>query len=153
MAQASVGLEEPSGPRPLVPSPHMTRAVHRIGSPSEEAYGYARAVLANGLIFVSGTSGWDPHTGHAPEDTAQQFETAMARVAGSLAVFDAGLSDLVRLDIVFRDINEWAGIGPRCAVHIGAASPALFVTEARLPQDWMRVELVAIAALPDPQAS
>jgi enamine deaminase RidA (YjgF/YER057c/UK114 family) len=127
----------------------MTRETYAIGSASEEKFGYSRAVKAGGLIFVSGTSGWDPLANSISDDPVEQLHTAYARLEASLAFFGAGLGDLVQLQINLRDMKDWAVLGPLSATYTRVASPAMFTVEAKMPQDRFAIELVAVAAAPD----
>lgn len=127
----------------------MTRETYRIGSASEERYGYSRSVKAGGLIFVSGTSGWDPMTGTIAEDPEEQLRTAFARLEASLTPFGATLADLVQLQVNLRDMTDWKALGLVCADYIRAARPALFASQAIMPQPSFAVELIAIAAAAD----
>lgn len=128
----------------------MTRETYAIGSASEQKFGYSRAVRAGGLIFVSGTSGWDPIANTISDDPIEQLHTAYARLEASLAHFGAGLGDLVQLQINLRDMADWAVLGPISATYTRGAAPAMFTAQAKMPQERFAVELIAVAAAPEP---
>ncbi len=67
------------------------------GSPYEEKAGYARAVVVDGWIFVSGTTGFDPDTKQFPEDVESQCENCFRNISRALAEAGATLDDLVRV--------------------------------------------------------
>lgn len=127
----------------------MTRETYQIGSRSEARFGYSRSVKAGGLIFVSGTSGWDPISNTIAEDSVDQLHMAFSRLDASLSPFGASLADLVQLQVNLRDMADWPTLGPICADYIRAAQPAMFTREARMPQDRFAIELIAIAAAPE----
>ena len=54
----------------------MIGARYFSGSPFEEMAGYARAVIDGDMIYVSGTTGFDPETFDFPEDVESQWRTA-----------------------------------------------------------------------------
>ena len=54
------------------------------GSKYEELAGYARAVVVDDRIFVSGTVGYDFKTGELPETAEGQTEQALNTIAWSL---------------------------------------------------------------------
>lgn len=126
----------------------MTTRRHRIGSASEDAFGYSRAVMANGFVFVSGTSGWDPATGAIDPDPLVQLDAAFGRLEASLAPFGAGLGDIVQLQVFCRTMELWQRLGPAAAGHIRKSGCALFVAAAELPSPEFAVELVCIATAP-----
>lgn len=131
----------------------MTRETFQIGSASEERFGYSRSVKAGGLIFVSGTTGWDPITDTISDDSEVQLRMAFARLEASLTPFGATLVDLVKLQVNLRDVADWSTLGIVCAEYIRAARPAMFTSEAKMPQDRFAVELIAVAVVPEPDRS
>lgn len=83
------------------------RAMKRIftGAPSEDAAGYAKAVIAGTTIYVSGTTGRDPKTNAFPDDASQQTRNALSSIDNALLAAGASLSDAVasRVYITNRD--------------------------------------------------
>ena len=56
----------------------MSRRLISTGSPFETAFGYSRAVIDGGFVFVSGTTGYDYATMTMPDDPADQAGTKSA---------------------------------------------------------------------------
>ena len=66
------------------------------GSKYEELAGYARAVVVDDRIFVSGTVGVDFETGAMPETAESQASRALDTIERALAEAGSGLHDVVR---------------------------------------------------------
>ncbi len=54
------------------------------GSPFEEKIGYSRAVVADGWVFVAGTTGYDYATMTMPEDVAAQCRNTLTTIGKAL---------------------------------------------------------------------
>jgi enamine deaminase RidA (YjgF/YER057c/UK114 family) len=118
-------------------------------SPYEERAGYARAVVVDGWVFVSGTTGFDPDTGEYPEDVEAQCENCFRNIARALAKAGASLDDLVRVLIVVSSQEEFERIVPVIRKHCYAARPANTTVFATLVASHMHVEIEATARIPD----
>jgi 2-iminobutanoate/2-iminopropanoate deaminase len=64
-----------------------------------------QAVVAGGWIFVSALFGADARTHAIPEDAAAEAEVLFDNLTAILAAAGAGLSDVVRVGIVMRDLQ------------------------------------------------
>jgi enamine deaminase RidA (YjgF/YER057c/UK114 family) len=117
------------------------------GSPYEERAGYARAVVVDGWVFVSGTTGFDPETGIYPDDVEAQCENCFRNIARALEQAGAGLDDLVRVLIFVTSREEFERIMPIIRKHCYAARPANTTVFAQLVAAHMRVEIEAMARL------
>ena len=67
------------------------------GSPFEEKIGYSRAVVADGWVFVSGTTGYDYETMELPEDVVDQCRNTLATIGKALSDAGSSLDDVVRV--------------------------------------------------------
>ena len=72
------------------------------GSKYEELAGYARAVVVDDRIFVSGTVGYDFQTGHLSESATDQADQALKTIAWSLEQAGSRLGDIVRVRFTCR---------------------------------------------------
>ena len=115
------------------------------GSPYEEKAGYARAVVCDGWVFVSGTTGFDPNTKQFPEDVESQCENCFRNITRALAQAGAGLDDLVRVLIFVATQQEFERIMPIIRKYCYAARPANTTVFAKLVEPHMRVEIEAMA--------
>lgn len=126
----------------------MTRNTITTGSAYEELMGYARAVIDNGQVFVSGCSGL-PRDGSAPGDAATQFARAVEKVEGILAQAGASLGDVVRSRVYLTDDADWDPLIRAHGLAFAPVRPACTMVQvSRLIDPDMRVELEVTAILP-----
>jgi enamine deaminase RidA (YjgF/YER057c/UK114 family) len=118
------------------------------GSPFEETVGYARAVVVDGWIFVSGTTGFDPDTRTLPPDVESQCENCFRNIGIALAKAGASLSDLVRLLVIVTSREEFERIIPIVRKHCYDVRPTNTTIIAQLVQPEMRVEIEVTARAP-----
>ncbi|UXN63648.1 RidA family protein [Phyllobacterium sp. A18/5-2] len=118
------------------------------GSPYEEKAGYARAAVAGGWIFVSGTTGFDAQTKEFPADVEAQCENCFRNIENALERAGATLKDLVRVQIFVTSQEEFERIIPIIRKHCYEARPANTTVFAQLVAPHMRVEVEAIAVAP-----
>lgn len=121
------------------------------GSPFEKSFGYSRAVVDGGFVFISGTTGYDYATMKMPEDVADQARNIARTFAAVLAEAGAGLADIVRLQtfVTSPDYCE-----PALKVQgevFGDIRPAasIYVVSALLRPE-MKIEIEATARVPRP---
>jgi enamine deaminase RidA (YjgF/YER057c/UK114 family) len=118
------------------------------GSPYEENAGYARAVIVDGWVFVSGTTGFDPETKEFPKDVETQCENCFRNIANALEKTGASLKDLVRVLIFVASQEEFERIMPIIRKHCYDARPANTTVFAEMVAPHMRVEIEAMARIP-----
>jgi enamine deaminase RidA (YjgF/YER057c/UK114 family) len=117
------------------------------GFPKEEEVGYARAVIVDDWVFVSGTTGFDPETKQFPADVETQCENCFRNIERALAEAGATLADLVRVLIVVAHEEDFAKITPIIRKRCYAARPANTAIFARLVLPQMLVEIEATAKI------
>ena len=115
------------------------------GSTFEEMAGYARAVIDGDMIYVSGTTGFDPETFDFPEDVESQCENCFATIRRALAAHGASLDDLLRVRIFVASRAEFQRIAPIIKRHCAAALPANTTVLSDLLEPHMRVEIEVTA--------
>ncbi len=121
----------------------MTIRRHSGGSAFERDYGYARAVSAGGLVFVSGTTADEADLGG---DVQAQFRSAAGRVDAALQALGASMAEVVRTVVYVRDLSDAGAIASAHAAVFGANPPASTVVEvARLTPAPALVELEVTA--------
>jgi enamine deaminase RidA (YjgF/YER057c/UK114 family) len=77
------------------------------GSTFERDIGYARAVIAGGFVFVSGTTGYDYATMTLAEGVVAQCGQALANIKSALAKAGAGLDDVVRVRYILPNRDDF----------------------------------------------
>ena len=117
------------------------------GHPNEERVGYARAVVVDGWVFVSGTTGFDAETKQYPEDVESQCENAFRNIERALQEAGASLADLVRVVIYMARERDFERIVPIVRKHCTAARPANTAVFARMVSPQMLVEIEVTAKI------
>lgn len=126
----------------------MTRRLISSGSPFEAEIGYSRAVVEQGVIFVSGTTGFDYRTMTIADDAAEQCEQAMRNVAEALAEAGAGIRDLVRVTYIVPERAAFAACVPVLRRWLGEVRPAATMLIAGLLDPRVMIEIEATALQP-----
>ena len=111
------------------------------GSVYEEIAGYARAVVVDDRIFVSGTVGVDFATGKLSEGAEAQTATALDTIEGALVEAGSGLHDIVRARVFVpnpEDVMEISGV---LKDRIGFTRPANTTVCSPLAVPGARVEI------------
>ena len=112
---------------------------------------YSPAIVVGNLVFVSGQAGRNPATGQVPgPDVDSQTEQALANVASILEAAGTDLSHVIRCGVFLVDMREFARMNAVYARVFGNHRPARTTVEVSgLPGEGLRVEIDAVAALPD----
>jgi 2-iminobutanoate/2-iminopropanoate deaminase len=71
---------------------------------------YSQAVVANDLVFCSGTTGVDPQTGEVPADITAQAELAFANLAAILRAAGSSIAHVVKTTVFYTDPAEFGAI-------------------------------------------
>ncbi|HEV2417747.1 MAG TPA: RidA family protein [Terriglobia bacterium] len=117
------------------------------GTPWEPMVGYARAVQAGEVVYVSGTTGTDP-SGKvlAPGDAYAQAQQAIRNIENALKRLGLGLEHVVRTRIYVTEIDRWQEVAKAHAEFFGEIHPATsMIGIARLVDPEMLVEIEATA--------
>ncbi len=118
------------------------------GSPFEAQIGYSRAVISGGLVYVSGTTGYDYATMTLPEGVVDQCRNALATIAKVLEQAGSGLDHVLRVHYILPDKSDFPACWPLTSVAFARALPAATMFQAGLMQDAMKIEIEVTARLP-----
>lgn len=118
------------------------------GSAFEDMAGYARAVVDQDMVYVSGTTGFDPETGTFPEGVEAQCEQCFTNIRVALAEAGARLEHMLRVRIFVASREEFERIKPIIRKHCIEARPANTTVISELVEERMRVEIEVTARLP-----
>ena len=121
------------------------------GSPFERDIGYSRAVLCDGWVFVSGTTGYDYATMTMPDAVEDQCRNALATIDRALTEAGASMADVVRVRYIVADPQDWSACWPVTAEVFGGIRPAATMFSAALQVPEMKIEIEVTARLPEPQ--
>ena len=109
---------------------------------------YSQAIIANGLVFCSGTAGIDPATGIVPDGIEAQTEQALANLAAILEAAGASMDDLVKTTIFYADVGDFAKLNEVYARHMPDPPPARSApANVKLPRGLL-ISIEAIAVIP-----
>jgi len=109
---------------------------------------YSQAVRANGLIFVSGQTAFDPATGKPIEGgAAAQTERIMQNLKAIVEAAGSSLDRAVRLGVFLKDMNDFTAMNEVYARYFPSSPPARSTVEvSRLPRDFaVEIDLIALA--------
>jgi 2-iminobutanoate/2-iminopropanoate deaminase len=109
---------------------------------------YSQAVVAGGLVFVSGQLGLKPGAKEiVPGGIAEQTEQVLANLSAVLEAAGSSLDRLVKTTVYLQHLDDFAAMNEVYAKHVGGDPPARATVEvARLPSGAL-VEIEAVATV------
>jgi 2-iminobutanoate/2-iminopropanoate deaminase len=107
---------------------------------------YSQAVIAQGLVFVSGQIPLDPATGQmVAGDIGVQTERVLENLRTLLEACGSSLERVLKTTVYLADLEDFPRMNEVYARYFPSAPPArATVQAARLPRD-ARIEIEAIA--------
>jgi len=123
----------------------MARRLISSGSTFEKEIGYSRAVVDGEWIFVSGTTGFDYKSMTISNDIAEQTEQALRNIQAALTEAGASLRDVVRVNYVVPNADEFSECWPVLRKYFGEIRPAAMMISAGLADPRMRIEIEVTA--------
>ena len=123
----------------------MTRLLISSGSPFEEAIGYSRAVVVDGWVFVSGTTGFDYATMLISDDAAEQARQAFRNIENALAQASTTLASVIRVRYIVPSPADWEPCWPVLRQVFGTIRPAATLIHAGLQDPRMKIEIEVTA--------
>ena len=107
---------------------------------------YSQAIIAGGLLFVSGQIPIDPATGELVEgDIEAQTEQALKNVVAILKEAKMGPENVVKTTVFLRDLGEFARMNEVYARYLGKEPPARSTVQAAALPRGVKIEIDAIA--------
>jgi 2-iminobutanoate/2-iminopropanoate deaminase len=115
---------------------------------------YSPGIIFDRLVFVSGQGATDPATGKmAGPDIETQTEQVLRNVQAILEAAGSGLAHVLRCGVFLTDMDEFPRMNAVYSRVFGDHRPArTTIQAAALPDPGLRVEIDAIAYLPDSKA-
>ncbi len=117
------------------------------GSPFEKEIGYSRAVVADGWVFVAGTTGYDYDSMTMPPTIGEQCANTLATIAKTLAEAGSSLDDVVRVNYIVPNKDDWPECWPITSKAFAKAMPAATMICAELQNPEMKIEIEVTARL------
>lgn len=118
------------------------------GSPFEAQIGYSRAVVADGWVFVAGTTGYDYAHMTMPDTIEDQCRNTLATIAKALQEAGSGLDHVVRVTYIVPDKADWPKCWPITSQAFAKAMPAATMICADLQNPEMKIEIEVTARVP-----
>ena len=107
---------------------------------------YSQAVIAGGLIFVSGTSPVDPATGNFAGHTIQeQTRQCLTNIAAILEAAGSGLDKVVSATVVLFDEDDFAGMNEEWARWFPVDPPARQGAKLPVRVPGLKVSVAVVA--------
>ena len=117
------------------------------GSIFEEQIGYSRAVVVDGWVFVSGTTGFNYDTMTISDDVVEQCEQTLKNIEKALQQAGASLDDVVRANYVLPNAADFEPCWPVLRKYFAKAKPASMNFIAGLLDPRMKIEIEVTARL------
>lgn len=107
---------------------------------------YSQAVLANGVLYVSGQVALDPQSGNlVGSDIESETHQVMRNLQAILQQAGCSFADVVKCSIFVKDLNNFNRINAVYGSYFSEQAPARETVEvSRLPKD-VNVEISCIA--------
>jgi 2-iminobutanoate/2-iminopropanoate deaminase len=107
---------------------------------------YSQAVVAGGLIFVSGTGPFDVSSGKVVGDTIQeQCRQCLTNIAAILEAAGSSLANVVSATVILLDEADFAGMNEEWLKWFPSDPPARQAAKLPVRIPGMRVSIAAIA--------
>jgi 2-iminobutanoate/2-iminopropanoate deaminase len=109
---------------------------------------YSQAIKANGFVFISGQTAFDPATGKPIEgDTAKQTVRTFENLKAILEAAGSSFDRVVKVSVFLKDMDDFSAMNEVYARYFPANPPARSTVEvARLPRDFrVEIDLIAVA--------
>jgi len=107
---------------------------------------YSHAVIANGLVFVSGQGPVNPATGEMPNDARGQVRQTLENIRTILKGVGADMQDVVKVHAYLTDLEDFEDFNEVYAEFFAEDHPARTTVGAQLNN--ILVEIDCIAVLP-----
>ena len=115
------------------------------GSTFEETIGYSRAVVHENWVFVSGTTGFDYSNMTISDDIVTQTDQCLRNIAAALEQAGSSLADVVRVNYVVPNADEFPLCWPTLRQYFGEVRPAAMMISAGLADPRMQIEIEVTA--------
>jgi enamine deaminase RidA (YjgF/YER057c/UK114 family) len=126
------------------------RLLYTTGWRSEQVAAYSRAIRAGGLVFVSGTTGYNYAADRLPDTAREQTEGALANIDAALRKLGSRLEEVVMLTTYYTRDEDWPQIMEVLGARLASIRPTNSAIRCALVAETMLVEIAAVAVAADP---
>ena len=124
----------------------MPRNIVRTPSAPPSPPTYSQAVKAAGLVFVSGTSPFDPKTGKIKGDTIQeQTRQCLTNISAILEAAGSSLEKVVSATVILLEEDDFAGLNEEWLKWFPTDPPARQGAKLPVRIPGMKVSIAVIA--------
>ncbi len=117
------------------------------GSTFEAMAGYSRAVVDEGIVYISGTTGYDAENKCYPANVKDQALIAFSIIEAVLKKAGSSLANMLRIRVYVASRSEFEEIKPIIKANCEAAMPANTTIIYELAEDEIRVEFEVTAKI------
>ncbi len=105
---------------------------------------YSAATKAGGFVFVSGQGPWDPERRiFAGETIEEQADLTLRSLQGVLQEAGAGLTDVVKVQVHLRDLNDFDRFNQVYVRFFPAPAPARTTVGSDLGEIMIEIDAIA----------
>ncbi len=122
-----------------------TRRLISSGSRFEEEIGYSRAVVDGGLVWVSGTTGYDYAAMTIAPGVVEQAEQCLRNIGAALEEAGCTFADVARVRYLLPDRADFEPCWPVLRGCFGEVRPAATMIECGLLDPRARIEIEVTA--------
>ena len=115
------------------------------GSQFEEKIGYSRAVVCDGWVFVSGTTGYDYSTMTMPDSVEDQTRNILTTIDEAISKAGFERQDIVRAQYTVTDADYSDLVFPILGDYFHGIRPAATMVVAGLIKPEMKIEIEVTA--------
>lgn len=115
------------------------------GSVFETVAAYSRAVVENGWVHVSGTTGFNYADMTISNDVVTQTHQCFATISTALKQAGCGLNDVVRVRYFLTDASDFNLLAPLFGHYFKVARPAATAVVVGLIDPRMKIEIEVTA--------
>ncbi len=122
----------------------MPRKIVRPPENAAESPFYSAATKAGGFVFVSGQGPWDPErSAFAGETIEEQADLTLRSLQGVLQEAGAGLTDVVKVQVHLRDLNDFDRFNQVYVRFFPAPAPARTTVGSDLGEIMIEIDAIA----------
>jgi 2-iminobutanoate/2-iminopropanoate deaminase len=111
---------------------------------------YSQAIRAGSLLYTAGQIPLDPATGQLVEDEISvQTDRALRNLQAILEAAGGGLRHVVKTTVFLKDMGEFAAMNKVYATFFTEEPPARSAVQAAALPLGARIEIEAVAVLPE----
>ena len=126
----------------------MSRIVETDRAPRGTAAGpfpYSQAVVAGGLVFVSGEGPWDASGVVVGETIEEQTRQALTNIAAILEAAGSSIERVVNVTFVLANAEDFPGFNAEWSRWFASNPPARSGAKHPAPPPGIRISIAAIA--------